>query len=151
MNSVQEKIKSIVEGMGVSFTYATLTQAELSIADSGMPVCVYVPPLAGSFSNASTQYKDSPNCVLLFADLIGVDITEAQRARVIERVKTLSMIFMEKFNNSGLFKPVYGKVVYQVHPTLYQNSMAGLALTFIPEETAGIYPDGLDEKLSSLG
>lgn len=135
--TVQQKLETIALGMELGYIYADLKQTDLFIPEEQLPACVHVPPTAGSFSNASAQYKDSPATILFFADSVNPELSTIENEETIERMKLCAMRFIEEMNNSCLFKAHYGKITYQVHYNLFANPVSGVAITITPEELEG--------------
>lgn len=147
MNTVLEKIESIVGNMGLGFVYADMKQTDAIVSGNELPVCIYTPPVEGSFSNTTGRFKDSPKCVLFFADQREESMEWSDVEFVVEKCKTYAMKFIEAYNNSALFKPIYGKVTYTPIYSAMGNPLAGLTISFVPEEMGGVLPDDLDEKI----
>ena len=86
---VDEKVKAIVEGMGLTFVFNDWTRANLSLDASCLPACVYLLPVSGTLANKNGNFRDWPNAMIAFLDRAELDFNGESNEPAVERMKEL--------------------------------------------------------------
>ena len=143
--SVENKIKEIIASMGVSYLFESWHGANRIIDKMERtktityPVCINVLPQRGELTwKNSGQVTDAPNCVLGFGDTIRLDFTAEEVQEVVERMKHLAMVFIERINNSDLFEPVDTPVFYTCMFDKLDQNLAIVTIELVLKERQGV-------------
>lgn len=137
MMTVEEKIKSVVDQMGINYIFENWTTANVVLDSSTFPVMLNVLPVSGKFNVGKTQLKDCPNCMLAFLDKIELDANGIENDAVIERMKSLAKDFIKRMNSSGLFDYLEGEIPYSVVYDKLDVNVAGIVIELQIKETSG--------------
>lgn len=119
--SVEQKIKDIVDAMGVHYVFESWHRANVEIdrrqrtKELKFPLCINILPVSGNLNwKKNGQITDAPNCLIAFGDKIALDFKSDQVQTIVEKLKGIGMQFIERVNKGGVFEPVAGQVRYSV-------------------------------------
>ena len=135
--TVQEKIKSILEGMGENYMYDNWTNANVRLDKGTFPCVIDLLPVSGSFEFGKAQIKDKPNMMLAFVDKADFDFSGEDNGKVVEECKKRAKAFLLALNKSGAFYPIEGDIPYSVFYDKFDVNVTGIAIEFQPRETIG--------------
>lgn len=96
--TVEEKVRKIVEQMGVTYLFENWQAANVRLDKMQLPVVMYVLPASGSLNVGLMQLKDYPNCMIAFMDKTKHDFSGEENDMVIERCKSLAREFILNVN-----------------------------------------------------
>ena len=136
--TVEEKIKSVVDEMGVKYIFENWATANVVLDSSTFPVVLNVLPVSGKFNIGKTQLRDCPNCMLAFIDKTDFDFNGKDNDTIIERMKTLAKDFIKRMNKSGLFEYVSGDVSYSVVYDKLDVNVTGVVIEMPIKEITGL-------------
>lgn len=144
-NSVESKIRSIVESMGVHYVYESWHGSNVEIDKrirKGVlkyPVCINILPVRGEISFRSNgQITDAPNCLIAFGDEIKLDFKPCEIQDKVEALKELGAKFINKVNNGTLFKRLTGPFSYSIAYDSLNANMVLVTFELKLEEIHGI-------------
>lgn len=135
--TVEEKIRSVVEAMGIAYMFEDWSRANKKADKSKYPLCINVLPVAGSLNFTMGLIKDSPYCLLAFVDKAKFDFNGEENDQIIERMKTLAKRFVVRCNESGLFEPITGQVKYSVLYDKLDVNVTGITIQLTLQESRG--------------
>lgn len=135
--TVQEKIKSILEGIGENYLFDNWQTANIRLDKANIPCVLNVLPVSGVFTLSDTQLKDKPNCMIAFMDKAEFDFDGEQNDDVIESCKNRAKEFILTVNKSGIFKPVSGDIRYSTFYDKLDVNVTGIVIELQLEETKG--------------
>lgn len=150
--SVENKVKSIIDSMGLSYIYASWRRANVRLDELirkqhlSYPVCINVLPTGGRFVINNGMSYDAPNCVLAFGDKIPLDFRTDDIEPQVERLKQYAQQFIAKVNDGNLFKPVFGDVVYNVMYDKFDANLVLVTLTLTLREIGGECLDDINNE-----
>lgn len=137
MKTIEQKIKSVIDGMGVLYLFENWATANVELDRSAFPVVLNVLPVSGKFSVGKTQLKDCPNCMFAFLDEIDLDVSGVENDAVIERMKILAKEFIKEMNKSGLFEYLEGDFPYSVVYDKLDVNVTGIVVEMQVKECSG--------------
>ena len=135
--TVQQKIKSVLEGMGETYLFEDWTTANYKLDQTNMPCVLNVLPASGHFHFGNSQLRDVPNCLLVFMDKADLDFNGEQNDIVVERCKRRAEQFIIEVNRSGLFEYIEGNVFYSVFYDKLDVNVTGITIELTLKETKG--------------
>lgn len=113
--SVERKIASVAEKLeGVTYLFDNWATANVRLDKMPLPAIINLLPISGKFVISRTQLRDSPNCMIAFADKTKFDFDGVENEEVIERCKGYAVQFIRELNRSELFEWVSDEVPYSV-------------------------------------
>lgn len=149
--TIEQRIAKIAREAGLSYMCETWPRANLRFDkfrrqkdgtvtnDTGqqLPALLFVQPISGGLDFTSTgALKDSPQCLLAFADAMPLDFTGEQAQEISERLKGIAADFVSRMNRSGYFEIIEGRVPYKVS---FDRLDANLCIfTITPEVVATV-------------
>ena len=134
---VDEKVKAIVEGMGLTFVFNDWTRANLSLDASCLPACVYLLPVSGTLANKNGNFRDWPNAMIAFLDRAELDFNGESNEPAVERMKALAKRFIAEVNRSGMFSPLPAETPYSVVYDQLDANVTGVVLNVQLKELQG--------------
>ena len=150
--SVEEKIREIIEAMGIAYLFESWHGANVELDRKkrmrvlSYPICIHVLPQRGTiYWNNNGQIVDAPNCVLAFGDEIRLDAPADEVQHVVERMKQLAMQFVVRVNGSGLFEPVSGPIIYTCMFDKLDRNLALVTVELVLREIMGVCARNLTE------
>lgn len=140
--TVEEKVRKIVEQMGVTYLFENWQAANVRLDKMQLPAVMYVLPASGNLNVGLMQMKDFPNCMIAFMDKTKHDFSGEENDMVIERCKSLAREFILNVNRSGMFEPVQGDIQYSVFYDKLDVNVTGIVIQIPLKEIRGIviYP-----------
>lgn len=136
--SVEEKVKKIVEQMGVTYLFENWQTANVKLDKMQLPAVMYVLPASGSLNVGKMQMKDFPNCMIAFMDKTKLDFDGSENDAIIERCKSLAKEFILSVNRSGMFETVEGDIPYSVFYDKLNVNVTGIVIQIPLKETRGL-------------
>ena len=113
-------------------------QANVELDKIEKPTVIYVLPPSGTLTFKWNEVKDAPNTQIAFVCVTDFDFEGSKNDGIIEAMKRLAVRFVKALNESGLFEPIEGDVLYQVLYDHLDQNVTGIVLTLTLEETKGI-------------
>ena len=113
-------------------------QANVELDKIEKPTVIYVLPPSGTLTFKWNEVKDAPNTQIAFVCVTDFDFEGSKNDGIIEAMKRLAVRFVKALNESGLFEPIDGDVLYQVLYDHLDQNVTGVVLTLTLEETKGI-------------
>lgn len=140
LGTVEGKIRSIAEtlGDGIEYRFMNWAQANVELDSIEKPTVVYVLPPSGTLTFKWNEVKDKPNTQIAFVCVTDFDFEGSKNDGIIEAMKRLAIRFVKALNESGLFEPIEGDVLYQVLYDHLDQNVTGIVLTLTLEETKGV-------------
>lgn len=135
--TVEEKVKKIVEQMGVTYLFENWQAANVRLDKMQLPAVMYVLPSSGNLNVGPMQMKDFPNCMIAFMDKIKHDSSGEENDQVIEQCKSLAREFILNVNRSRMFEPVQGDIPYSVFYDKLDVNVTGIVIQLPLKETRG--------------
>ena len=135
--TVQEKIKSIVEGMGETYIFDNWQTANIKLDKGVLPCVLNVLPVSGYLNVGLNQLKDKPNCMIAFMDKVELDFDGEQNDDIIERCKNRAKEFILTINRGNVFKPISGDVRYSTFYDKLDVNVTGIVIELQLEELKG--------------
>lgn len=136
--TVEEKVRKIVEQMGVTYLFENWQAANVRLDKMQLPAVMYVLPASGNLNVGLMQMKDFPNCMIAFMDKTKHDFSGEENDVVIERCKSLAREFILNVNRSGMFEPVQGDIQYSVFYDKLDVNVTGIVIQIPLKEIRGI-------------
>lgn len=136
--TVEEKVRKIVEQMGVTYLFENWQAANVRLDKMQLPAVMYVLPASGSLNVGLMQLKDYPNCMIAFMDKTKHDFSGEENDMVIERCKSLAREFILNVNRSGMFEPVQGDIQYSVFYDKLDVNVTGIVIQIPLKEIRGV-------------
>lgn len=136
--TVEEKVRKIVEQMGVTYLFENWQAANVRLDKMQLPAVMYVLPASGNLNVGLMQMKDFPNCMIAFMDKTKHDFSGEENDMVIERCKSLAREFILNVNRSGMFEPVQGDIQYSVFYDKLDVNVTGIVIQIPLKEIRGI-------------
>lgn len=136
--TVEEKVRKIVEQMGVTYLFENWQAANVRLDKMQLPAVMYVLPASGNLNVGLMQMKDFPNCMIAFMDKTKHDFSGEENDMVIERCKSLAREFILNVNRSGMFEPVQGDIQYSVFYDKLDVNVTGIVIHIPLKEIRGI-------------
>ncbi|WP_321479761.1 hypothetical protein [uncultured Bacteroides sp.] len=138
-NSVEQKIKSVADKMpSFTYVYEDWTRADVRLERLSLPAIINLLPVSGSLSLKKDQFRDAPNCMLVFVDKVQRDANGSDNEEVFERMKFAAMEFVTRLNQSGLFDPIEGDIPYSVILERLSPVLTGISVSFKLKEVTGV-------------
>lgn len=137
---VQEKIKEIVQsinGLDYMFNDWTRANVEFDFDKVQFPVCLNVLPVSGQLFNHNGNFRDHPNCLIAFLDLVDLDFDGEENEGTVERMKGYAKKFILAVNRSGKFLPIPEIVPYSVVYDMLDQNLTGIAIQVQLKELIG--------------
>ena len=95
--SVERKIASVAEKLeGVTYLFDNWATANVRLDKMPLPAIINLLPISGKFVISRTQLRDSPNCMIAFADKTKFDFDGVENEEVIERCKGYAVQFIRE-------------------------------------------------------
>lgn len=140
LGTVEGKIRSIVETLGpeIEYRFMNWAHANVELDKIEKPTVIYVLPPSGTLTFKWNEVKDAPNTQIAFVCVTDFDFEGSKNDGIIEAMKRLAVRFVKALNESGLFEPIEGDVLYQVLYDHLDQNVTGIVLTLTLEETKGI-------------
>ncbi len=140
LGTVEGKIRSIAAtlGDGIEYRFMNWAQANVELDTIEKPTVIYVLPPSGTLTFKWNEVKDAPNTQIAFVCVTDFDFDGTENDGIIEAMKRLAVRFVRSFNESGLFEPIEGDVLYQVLYDHLDQNVTGIVLTLTLEETKGV-------------
>lgn len=140
LNTVERKVRTIVESMGanVAYLFCNWAQANVEIGKIDCPTIIYVLPPAGDFYFNWQEVKDYPEAQIAFLCHTKFDFAAKENDCIVERMKRLCITFIKALNDSGYFEPIEGKLPYQVLYDHLDDNVTGIVITPTLEEVEGV-------------
>ncbi len=140
LGTVEGKIRSIAAtlGDGIEYRFMNWAQANVELDTIEKPTVIYVLPPSGTLTFKWNEVKDAPNTQIAFVCVTDFDFDGTENDGIIEAMKRLAVRFVRAFNESGLFEPIEGDVLYQVLYDHLDQNVTGIVLTLTLEETKGV-------------
>lgn len=140
LGTVEGKIRSIAETLGpeIEYRFMNWAQANVELDKIEKPTVIYVLPPSGTLTFKWNEVKDAPNTQIAFVCVTDFDFEGSKNDGIIEAMKRLAVRFVKALNESGLFEPIEGDVLYQVLYDHLDQNVTGIVLTLTLEETKGI-------------
>lgn len=138
--TVEQKIKHIVESMNedVEYLFMNWAQANVKLDRVTRPSIVYVLPPSGNLSFSWKDVKDSPNSQIGFLCNTDFDFEGRENDGIIEAMKRLCVRFIKQLNDSGLFEPIDGSVLYRVMYDYLDANVTGIIIEPTLKEIEGV-------------
>ena len=136
--TVEEKVRKIVEQMGVTYLFENWQAANVRLDKMQLPAVMYVLPASGSLNVGLMQLKDYPNCMIAFMDKTKHDFSGEENDSVIEGCKSLAKEFILRVNRSGVFEPVQGDIQYSVFYDKLDVNVTGIVIQVPLKEIKGL-------------
>lgn len=136
--TVEEKVRKIVERMGVTYLFENWQAANVRLDKMQLPAVMYVLPASGSLNVGLMQLKDYPNCMIAFMDKTKHDFSGEENDSVIEGCKSLAKEFILRVNRSGVFEPVQGDIQYSVFYDKLDVNVTGIVIQVPLKEIKGL-------------
>lgn len=134
---VDEKVKTIAEGMGLTFVFNDWTRANLTLDHSCLPACVYLLPVSGTLENKNGNFRDYPNAMIAFLDRAELDFDGQSNEPTVERMKELAKQFVASVNRSGMFSPLPASIPYSVVYDQLDANVTGVVINIQLKELQG--------------
>lgn len=140
LGTVEGKIRSIVETLGsdIEYRFMNWAQANVELDTIEKPTVIYVLPPSGTLTFKWNEVKDAPNTQIAFVCVTDFDFEGSKNDGIIEAMKRLAIRFVKALNESGLFEPIEGDVLYQVLYDHLDQNVTGVVLTLTLEEVKGV-------------
>lgn len=139
METIQTKIKSIAEQIGISYIYDDWTTGNVRIGKTTLPVMVNVLPVSGGIRYSGYNIIRSAQCMIAFLDKADFDFDGEQNDTVVERMQRYAIAFVKLANESSLFEPVGDEEI--TIRTMYDttdDNLTGVMLELTLRETEGV-------------
>lgn len=136
--TVEEKIKTVVDKMGITYLFDNWQVANIKMDSATLPAAINVLPVSGTFNLSRNKLKDFPNCMLAFIDKTEFDFDGRENDVVLEHCKNLAMEFLLTCNQSGLFEPIEGDIRYSVLYDKLDVNVTGIVIELQLKEVQGI-------------
>ena len=131
--SVERKIASVAEKLeGVTYLFDNWATANVRLDKMPLPAII-----SGKFVISRTQLRDSPNCMIAFADKAKFDFDGVENDEVIERCKGYAVQFIRELNRSELFEWVSDEVPYSVFYDKLDVNVTGIVIELKLKEVQG--------------
>lgn len=101
--TVQEKIKSVLEGIGENYLYDSYYLANMRLDKMSFPVVLNVLPISGSLTVSGRQIKESVNCLIAFMEKCNLDENGEDMDVLMEKCKTRAKRFILELYNTDYF------------------------------------------------
>lgn len=146
--TVEKKIHSIVDSMGVDAEYLFMNWAQANVAISNItkPTIVYVLPPSGKLNFTYAKVYDTPETQIGFLAPTDFDFEGDKNDGIIEEMKRLAIRFVKALNESEMFELIEGNVPYQLVYDYLDQNMTGIIITLKLKEEEGVSICGDDEK-----
>lgn len=138
MITVEEKIKAVVDKMGITYLFDNWQVANFKMDSAELPAVINVLPVSGTFNLGRNKLKDFPNCMLAFIDKTDFDFDGKENDVVLERCKNLAKEFILTCNESGLFEPIEGDIKYSILYDKLDVNVTGVVIELQLKEVQGI-------------
>lgn len=135
--TVQEKIKSIIEGMGETYIFDNWQTANIKLDKGVLPCVLNVLPVSGTLNVGVQQLRDKPNCMIAFMDKTDFDFDGEQNDEIIERCKNRAKEFILTINRGNIFKSIIGDVRYSTFYDKLDVNVTGIVIELQLEEVRG--------------
>lgn len=135
--TVEERIKKVVENMGISYVFDNWTTANVKLDNVTFPAMVNVLPASGRFVVGKARLSDAPNCMFAFLDKTDFDFDGTENDAIIERCKVLAKKFIKEINESGSFEQIEGDVPYSVVYDKLDVNVTGVLIEMQVKEAIG--------------
>ena len=136
--SVERKIASVAEKLeGVTYLFDNWATANVRLDKMPLPAIINLLPISGKFVISRTQLRDSPNCMIAFADKTKFDFDGVENEEVIERCKGHAVQFIRELNRSELFEWVSDEVPYSVFYDKLDVNVTGIVIELKLKEVQG--------------
>ena len=136
--SVERKIASVAEKLeGVTELFDNWATANVRLDKLPLPASINLLPISGKFVISRTQLRDSPNCMIAFADKAKFDFDGVENDEVIERCKGYAVQFIRELNRSELFEWVSDEVPYSVFYDKLDVNVTGIVIELKLKEVQG--------------
>lgn len=141
--TVEKKIRTIVEKLGVNYMFKNWAQANDEIDNVSGPTIIYVLPPSGELDFHYSSVKDYPQSQIAFVASTEFDFEGEENDNIIEQMKRLCIRFVKILNESGLFEPIEGRLSYRVLYDHFDQNVTGIVITppLIEEEGVIICDD----------
>jgi len=134
---VKDKVKEIVESMGLPFQYNDWTRVNVEVDFTKLPLCVFVLPVSGQLYNKHLNIHDWPNCLIAFLDLAEMDFDGEENENTVDRMKKKAFEFVSAVNNSNAFEPLPDIIPYSVVYDYLDDNLTGIVLDVQLKERVG--------------
>jgi len=124
-------------GEGAPFLSDTGAPANVRLDKMPLPAIINLLPISGKFVISRTQLRDSPNCMIAFADKTKFDFDGVENEEVIERCKGYAVQFIRELNRSELFEWVSDEVPYSVFYDKLDVNVTGIVIELKLKEVQG--------------
>lgn len=130
LGTVEGKIQAIVKSMNedVEYQFMNWAQANVQLDKVSKPTIVYVLPPSGTLSFSWKDVKDSPNSQIAFVCNTKFDFNGQENDGIIEAMKRLCIRFIRKLNESNLFEPIDGSILYRVLYDYLDANVTGVVI-----------------------
>ena len=137
--SVERKIASVAAKLeGVTYLYDNWATANVRLDRLEFPAIINLLPVSGRFDISRTQLRDSPECMIAFADKTRFDFDGVENDEVIERCKALAVRFIRELNKSGLFEWTSTDIRYSVFYDKLDVNITGIVVELNLKEVKGV-------------
>lgn len=138
LGTVEGKVRAVAKTIkGVNYIYNDWTKANIDLDKVPTPCIVFIQPSSGNFEIKNGKARDMPECAIAFLDSTVHDDDAVLEDSVIERMKRLSLRFIDALNKSGYFETIQGSVRYQVPIDTTDSINSGIIIEPTLKETAG--------------
>lgn len=138
LGTVEGKVRSIVEPLGVNYAYNDWTRVNMDFDHLEYPAVVFIQPVSGNLKVANEQIRDQPDCQFAFLDRTAHDDNAVSEDCVIERMKRLCYRFIKAFNASRLFDPLPEDIRYQSVVDRLDQGVSGIIISPRIKEKKGV-------------
>lgn len=138
LGTVEGKVRAVAKTIGgVNYIYNDWTKANVDLDKVPTPCIIFIQPASGFFDIRNGKARDMPDCAIAFLDKTVHDDDAVAEDCVVERMKRLSLRFIDALNKSGYFETIQGNVKYQVPIDTTDSINSGIIIEPTLKETAG--------------
>ena len=138
LGTVEGKVRSIVEPLGVTYVYNDWTKVNVDFDKLEYPAIIFIQPASGNLHVGNGQIKDQPDTQFAFMDRTVHDDQAVSEDCVVERMKRLCYQFIKAFNESRLFEPMPEDIPYKVVIDHLDQIVSGIIITPRIKEKKGV-------------
>ncbi len=144
LGTVEGKVRSIVEPLGVTYVYNDWTKVNVDFDKLEYPAIIFIQPASGNFHVANGTIKDQPDTQFAFMDKTVHDDEAVNEDCVVERMKRLCYRFIRAFNESRLFEPLPEDIPYRTVIDHLDQIVSGIIITPRIKEKKGVLLCNID-------
>lgn len=141
MKTIESKIKSIAESIGVHYVFKNTSQLNVELDKIDEPTIVYYLPANGTMNINLKRNRvyDAPEALIGFlAPMDEMDFEGEENDQSVEACKRMAIRFVDALNKSDLFEPIDGEIAYQQVYDYDDACCTGIIATLTLAETEGV-------------